>query len=955
MTAEMSLGPSGEEAQKFQKMAFWFACAIGGIGLLALTGFILDIHLLRSFLPHFAPLISLPSTVNILCVSIAMFLYALFDSKPWSRRAIICLLLVPLSVAGYFIVRSLWAAQFDVISLLIQDYGIVMPFLSAMSMGLGALSFMSFILWKENRWGTLLSGLLAMLMVQMNLYALLGYLLKLPVLYDDRMSLPSSLSYVLIGTALLIMTTPFEGFLVPLFSKNTRVRLLTMFALTVGILILVEGMTDVSRFHHTVEQGMMADVLRFNYFYVMTSFSNIGLSILMLVGALEAIYYFEASTIYQREKQVAQRETQRAEEALEASYRQLEDFKKALDASDIVAITDTHGVITYVNDAFCRISGYTRDELIGQTHRLINSGYHPKSFFKSMWSAIGHGHVWHAEIKNKAKDGSYYWVDTTIVPFLRDDGRPYQYIAVRHDITERKRVEEQLRMAFDDVKESEARFRTIADESPMFIVMVDLAMRTTFLNKTWIDFTGQSFRESPVRPFLAEVLHPDDVDRTVDMYQQAALSPHTFSLENRLRSREGEYFWVLWHGTPRFLPNGEFLGFMSSGVDITVRKHMEEALRNSESQWRTLANSIPQLAWMADQTGWIFWYNQRWYEYTGLPIESVEGWGWQQAHHPDHVDRVTESIQYAFIHGTPWEDTFPLRSKEGQWRWFLSRALPIRNDAGEVIRWFGSNTDITDELTTKAALEQLTRELEHRVAERTAALEESNKELESFSYSISHDLRAPLRSIDGFSRLVLAEQADKLDDEGRRYLRFIRENTQRMGELIDDLLQLSRVGRAEVKQEPVDLSQLATQVLEELQLQEPHRHLMIHVQDGCLATGDRILLRTVLQNLLANAWKFTSKTEQARIDFGCDQDDTGKPVYYVKDNGAGFDPAYAGKLFGAFQRLHDARDFPGTGIGLATVKRIINRHGGEIWAEGQTNQGANFYFTLGSRKIKLGT
>jgi signal transduction histidine kinase len=242
-------------------------------------------------------------------------------------------------------------------------------------------------------------------------------------------------------------------------------------------------------------------------------------------------------------------------------------------------------------------------------------------------------------------------------------------------------------------------------------------------------------------------------------------------------------------------------------------------------------------------------------------------------------------------------------------------------------------------------LQQARDELELRVADRTAQLEVANKELESFSYSVSHDLRAPLRSIDGFSQALLEDYGDKLDDQGRSDLRRVRAATQRMAQLIDDMLDLSRVTRGEMHREAVNLSAIVKAVAQELAAAEPHRRVAFVIADGLRAEGDARLLRVLVENLLRNAWKFTAKHAAAKIEFGIDQNN-GKPVYFVRDDGAGFDMAYAGKLFGAFQRLHAMTEFAGTGIGLATVQRIVHRHGGRVWAEGKVDQGATFYFTL---------
>lgn len=242
-------------------------------------------------------------------------------------------------------------------------------------------------------------------------------------------------------------------------------------------------------------------------------------------------------------------------------------------------------------------------------------------------------------------------------------------------------------------------------------------------------------------------------------------------------------------------------------------------------------------------------------------------------------------------------------------------------------------------------IRQLNAELESRVAHRTAELERANGELEAFSYSVSHDLRTPLRAIDGFSQALLEDYGEQLDDTAQDYLHRVRAGAQRMGSLIDDLLKLARVSRAEMKTEAVDLSRIAEEIVNELRHADPERQIAIKITSGLNAVGDPHLLRIALENLLNNAWKYTGKTRNPEIEFGM-RVQQGEPCFFVADNGAGFDMAYASKLFGAFQRLHDSKDYAGTGVGLATVQRIIHRHGGHIWAEAAVNEGAVFYFTL---------
>ena len=261
--------------------------------------------------------------------------------------------------------------------------------------------------------------------------------------------------------------------------------------------------------------------------------------------------------------------------------------------------------------------------------------------------------------------------------------------------------------------------------------------------------------------------------------------------------------------------------------------------------------------------------------------------------------------------------------------------MPQVNADGKILKWFGTCTDIEN---IKQAVEE-TRRLNDQLAA-------ANKELDAFSHSVSHDLRAPLRGIDGWSLALLEDYGGQLDEQGRTFLNRVRAETQRMGGLVDDLLQLSRLSRAEMHRQPVDLSGIARKVVARLRETAPERSVEFIVQPDLVAQGDAPLLEVALTNLLGNAFKFTGKRTQARIEFGR-ADGAGGDAFFVRDNGAGFDMAYAKKLFGAFQRMHKTSDFPGTGIGLATVQRIVHRHGGRVWAEAAAGHGATFYFTLG--------
>ena len=326
-------------------------------------------------------------------------------------------------------------------------------------------------------------------------------------------------------------------------------------------------------------------------------------------------------------------------------------------------------------------------------------------------------------------------------------------------------------------------------------------------------------------------------------------------------------------------------------------------------------------------------------ETIGRPFFDLEDGQWE-------APELRELLESILPRNTSFED-FELKHdfpKLGR-RVMLLNARRIRRDNKGSERILLAIEDVTDKIQAWDALYQLNRELEERVDKRTTELETANKELEAFCYSVSHDLRAPLRAIDGFSDVLLREYAERFDERGRHYLRRVRAGTLRMAELIDDLLRLSRFSRCELKREQVDLTAMAHAVMAELRLREPDRQVSCDIQTELEGQGDPGLLRATLENLLGNAWKYSGKKPVAAITFGR-VERQGAPAFFVRDDGVGFDMSHAGKLFGAFQRLHPQREFAGNGVGLATVQRIIHRHGGLIWAESSPGNGATFYFTL---------
>lgn len=373
----------------------------------------------------------------------------------------------------------------------------------------------------------------------------------------------------------------------------------------------------------------------------------------------------------------------------------------------------------------------------------------------------------------------------------------------------------------------------------------------------------------------------------------------------------------------------EEISQINTGLEQKVAERTV-ALARQEALFRALAEQAPQVVWTVNPKGAVTYFNRAWFDLVGGDLQDWSGTRWFEAMHPEDLPGIRANWEVAMASGLPYVGIRRVRAKNGSYHTMSYRASPVLDDQGEVSFWVGIDADITEVKAIEAALRL------------------SNQELEAFSYSVSHDLRSPLNTIDGFSRLLSKQLNNDENVKGQHYLLRIQAGVAQMGKLIEDLLSLSQVSRMQLNYEHIDLSVLSQNILEEWSARQPERHVRIDVECGLQAEGDGRLVRGMMENLLGNAWKFTSKQAEAHICVGQNLDAAGLPVFFVKDNGAGFDMAYADKLFVAFQRLHTVSEFPGTGVGLATVSRVVGRHGGHLWAESAPEKGATFFFTLPS-------
>jgi PAS domain S-box-containing protein len=377
----------------------------------------------------------------------------------------------------------------------------------------------------------------------------------------------------------------------------------------------------------------------------------------------------------------------------------------------------------------------------------------------------------------------------------------------------------------------------------------------------------------------------------------------------------------------------------------------QKALRDSEEKFRTIADNISQLAWMADAKGNLLWYNRRWFEYTGTDLEQMRGWGWKKVHHPDHVQRVEDKWRAHLQNGVVWEDTFPLRGTDGVFRWFLSRATPIRDATGAITRWFGTNTDVTELREIQGQLSEANRllstsakQLGALVVEPTASLVEAVAQMEEFCYTVSHDLRAPLRGLQLYSDALLEDFAANLPSEARQWLSRISVNAKLLDKMILDVLTFSRLARAELKMEKVDLEKLVRRIVEQYPgLQPPQAEIQVEKLPPVL--GHEPSLTQAVSNLLNNAVKFVAPGVRPKIRIWHERNN-GTLRLWIADNGIGIDPKYQHRLFKMFERIHPRGSYEGTGVGLAIVRKAVERMGGKVGLESDGANGSRFWFEI---------
>jgi PAS domain S-box-containing protein len=598
---------------------------------------------------------------------------------------------------------------------------------------------------------------------------------------------------------------------------------------------------------------------------------------------------------------------------------------------------DLDGVCIFVNRACVEMLGYDNEsELLDQSiHELIHhtradGSPYPKTECSVRQATLAQSSAHRDDEVHWRKDGTSLPVEYWSRP-IRKDGEIVGTVVTFVDISERKLAEKHL-------KESQEQLDNVVNNASVVLFAINQGGRFTLSEGQGLQALG--LEPGQVVGMAAEDVYKDFPHVLRDI--RRALAGDAFTAEANVG---GIIFEV--HYSPIRNDDGEVAGTMGVAVDITERVKTQQELEQSTERLELAIEAGEIGIWEWDiATGRVDWSDNV-EQIFGLEQKEFKGTlqDYNSRVFPDDIDMLGQSITDALEKGKPFFVEHRIVRGDGSIGWIYGQAKVRRDDTGSPLGMVGVVADITERKQAEEEIRRHREHLEELVEERTTELRAVNKELESFAYSVSHDLRAPLRSIDGFSLALLEDYNDKLDSNGRDYLNRVRNSAQRMSVLIDDLLELSRVTRSEINREIVELSALASGVTKELATGEPERKVAIQVAEGVTAEGDKRLLKVVLDNLLGNAWKYTGKTDKAEIEFGV-IDKGGRAAYYVRDNGAGFDMKYADKLFGAFQRLHKAEEFPGTGIGLATVQRIVHRHGGQVWAEGKPGGGATFFFSL---------
>ncbi|GAA4367240.1 hypothetical protein GCM10023185_38950 [Hymenobacter saemangeumensis] len=617
---------------------------------------------------------------------------------------------------------------------------------------------------------------------------------------------------------------------------------------------------------------------------------------------------------------------------LQAGFRWRDEQLRTLTRTVPVFIFSysTAGQLTYLNPYFYEYTGLDPKGPLEQVWASV----HPEDALPAgvrFQQSLAEGSAWEALYRIRRADGEYRWCQTKVQPSLGTDGQVDGYSGATVEIHEQYELTSQL-------ARREEEFRFLAESIPQLVWTVEADGKVAFVNQRWVDYTGQDLAQTQDLGW-GDVLFPEDRDYTVARFTESLASGQPFGIENRMRNRaDGQYRWFLHRGVPLFNEQGELLRWFGTSTDVHEQHGLQERLRESEAQFRVLANAIPQLAWMTDQTGFITWFNQGWYDYTGTTPEEVHGWGWEKVHHIDHVGHVVASWKQCLESGIPWEMTSPLRKHTGEYEWFLTRAIPIRDDSGRIIRWFGTNTNV-----------HAMRELQLRLEQQNAALLRTNQDLDNFVYTASHDLKQPINNMAGIFE-ELTRTAYFRDPDAIKLITYFERALKQIYGTIADLSAIVQAQRqqGEVEAVEVPLAALTAEVINSVHDQVKQLGATFELDFDTFPNLRMVRpnLQSLLYNLISNSLKYAVPGRPPHIQIACRPDAaTGRPVLTVTDNGLGIDMERFGpQLFQLFRRFHTHVE--GSGMGLYLVNRMVQNHGGRLEVESTVGEGSTFRLFL---------
>lgn len=574
-------------------------------------------------------------------------------------------------------------------------------------------------------------------------------------------------------------------------------------------------------------------------------------------------------------------------------------------------------------------------DIIGKTDADLFPPAEAEALTLSKQQAIQSGKSSRQEV-SLTTNGCQKWYDLLIEP-LKQGNQIVGVSCAAFDITERKQAEIAL-------QESRELFERFMHYSPTTAFVKDRSGRYLYINSL-IEKTFQRSRNEWLGKTDFDLFPAQSAQQWRENDLLVLNEGKTLEALETVPLEDGEHYYLSFKFPLQNSDGEQLVAGMS--LDLSEQKRAEAALRESEARFRHLADTAPVLIWMSDTTKLCNYFNKTWLDFTGRTMEQELGNGWAEGVHPDDFQRCLDTYTSSFDARREFKMEYRLRRFDGEYRWLLDHGIPRYTPEGEFLGYIGSCIEIHDRKQAEEQIRHLNEELEYRVKQRTEQLQATNKELEAFSYSVSHDLRAPLRHINGFVDLLQKRigTSPALDKTSHHYLKTISDTTKEAGKLVDDLLSFSRMGRTEMRLTTIDLNQLLQEVRRDMQQDIDGRNIDWQIDSLPIVQADPTMLRLVLRNLVENAVKYTLPRTQAKIQINstCADHET---IICVRDNGVGFDMQYVNKLFGVFQRLHTNEQFEGTGIGLANVQRIIHRHSGRVWAEAELDRGAAFYFSL---------